>query len=550
MHDCHEAMVKIKMAFSTGNAQKEVVVDLEPLKRPSEANLNVANFGEAAEPYLILDPQPFAIPFDLDDLQNQPPEEWAVAEDHEDSQNVNSEGRNAMLNDAELTMDTDLTMLNQEPEEEWTAFDPDDDGDRHVFEDSKSKISDVELARGAEGSVSTNDSVRRPSLLDEMKQKPTTPGMSDGEFPMDGDISNIPFDDDDEEASREDQAPSDSSIRLDLSRSKDDLTDMGLPVSPEEEKPKKKRKSTVDRRKRKRRKVLIDNDNKDLSNEHIRAMLKDCSDIVLDNKIHPADWIEQDAETRTDASKDLRTALPYDVLIARPRLGDDGCLNPELLALWTTNASEVRGKPKSYRLRGRAGEEQRARTIIEDAAKAEDVEIRRRDQESDSGSEKDSMDGEFAVADDIPQDASDLLEAPPAFDDEDEDVPQLRMSDSGMNLDTTPTSPGEVFELGLVNDFEDDIEHDPRQEAGSELASSASKWHKHTVKVLSMLQRNLANPSEDKVDVPSHLSYSQLSNDCSRRTAASVFFELLQLKTWDFIELDQDESYGDIKVSL
>jgi hypothetical protein len=28
-----------------------------------------------------------------------------------------------------------------------------------------------------------------------------------------------------------------------------------------------------------------------------------------------------------------------------------------------------------------------------------------------------------------------------------------------------------------------------------------------------------------------------------------VFFELLQLKTWDYIDLDQDESYGDIKVS-
>jgi chromatin segregation and condensation protein Rec8/ScpA/Scc1 (kleisin family) len=28
-----------------------------------------------------------------------------------------------------------------------------------------------------------------------------------------------------------------------------------------------------------------------------------------------------------------------------------------------------------------------------------------------------------------------------------------------------------------------------------------------------------------------------------------VFFELLQLKTWDFLELEQDESYGDILVA-
>jgi cohesin complex subunit SCC1 len=44
MHDCHEAMVKIKMAFSTANGQiKEVIVDLDPSKTD---NLNVANFGK------------------------------------------------------------------------------------------------------------------------------------------------------------------------------------------------------------------------------------------------------------------------------------------------------------------------------------------------------------------------------------------------------------------------------------------------------------------------------------------------------------------------
>jgi cohesin complex subunit SCC1 len=44
------------------------------------------------------------------------------------------------------------------------------------------------------------------------------------------------------------------------------------------------------------------------------------------------------------------------------------------------------------------------------------------------------------------------------------------------------------------------------------------------------------------------LSYNKLSGGCSRRTAAGVFFELLQLKTWDFIELNQEEEYGDIEV--
>ena len=49
---------------------------------------------------------------------------------------------------------------------------------------------------------------------------------------------------------------------------------------------------------------------------------------------------------------------------------------------------------------------------------------------------------------------------------------------------------------------------------------------------------------------PELISYNNLSKGASRRTAAGVFFELLQLKTWDFIELDQDKSYGDVKVMI
>ena len=34
-----------------------------------------------------------------------------------------------------------------------------------------------------------------------------------------------------------------------------------------------------------------------------------------------------------------------------------------------------------------------------------------------------------------------------------------------------------------------------------------------------------------------------------RRTAAGVFFETLQLKTWNFIDVEQPEAFGDITVS-
>jgi hypothetical protein len=57
-----------------------------------------------------------------------------------------------------------------------------------------------------------------------------------------------------------------------------------------------------------------------------------------------------------------------------------------------------------------------------------------------------------------------------------------------------------------------------------------------------MLKTQMDNLERDnQATMKGELSYNKLSKGCSRHTAASVFFELLQLKTWDFIELDQDE---------
>ena len=589
MHDCHEAMVKIKMAFSTGgSSQKEVVVDLEPLKRPSEGNLNVANFGEVTEPYLVEDPQPFAIPFDLDALQNQPPEEWAVAEDNEESQEFDPAGRTAMLKgDADTNFDSDASMLRpeDEPEEEWTVFEPnaaaDDDGedeDRHVFEDSKtmgSKVSDVELVRKAEDSVTTNDSVRAPSTLGGGESKTTNPpatplagrttAVSDSEFPvMDEDVSNIPFDEDDSNDSKNKDGEGSGSFG---GFGVDDRLE-GFAVSPESDSGRKKRKSMQPRgrRSKRRRRVVVDNDETELSSDHIKRMLKDTNDVVAEETFHPADLsATATAPRRTVAS---RTNVPYDDLIGRPRLGDDGSLAPRLLGLWQSNASEARGGAKSFRLRGTAGEEQRAREIVErHGAEEEDIEIARREQASDGGSDRlsavaaDELGDEgvtpgFDEEDDNPQgpdgDRDDESEFPAGDVD---DVPLEFQNPAGEGGDgegddsrVGSRSPlaDDMLQLGWVNDFEQDLEEDgPRHAAPAEGSSSTSKWHKHTVKVLQMLQKNMPREGSGSRGT---LSFDKLSKDSSRRTAASVFFELLQLKTWDFIELEQDGAFGNIEV--
>jgi cohesin complex subunit SCC1 len=117
-----------------------------------------------------------------------------------------------------------------------------------------------------------------------------------------------------------------------------------------------------------------------------------------------------------------------------------------------------------------------------------------------------------------------------------------------------------IFSLGATNDMDivggvdfdtsvADEEHD--YDANT---TTTSKWHRNTVKVFEVLKKNLISPDGDSQDddglsKKEFVSYNALSDGVSRRTAAGFFFELLQLKTLNYIELNQDESYGDITIS-
>lgn len=87
--------------------------------------------------------------------------------------------------------------------------------------------------------------------------------------------------------------------------------------------------------------------------------------------------------------------------------------------------------------------------------------------------------------------------------------------------------------------------------------TTTSKWHKNTIKVFDVLKKNLMpTPSNEENDIEEAddtkqrtVSYTALSEGVSRRTAAGFFFELLQLKTLNYIELNQSKSYGDIAIS-
>jgi hypothetical protein len=118
------------------------------------------------------------------------------------------------------------------------------------------------------------------------------------------------------------------------------------------------------------------------------------------------------------------------------------------------------------------------------------------------------------------------------------------------------------------------------------LAVAKEKWHEHTVRMLHALSSLMTGPLEsggvkggklagkkrrsadkagdglaappdgDLADVElgkgsrsDPLSFAALTDGAARRAAASSFFQLLVLKTWDVVDLEQDEAYGDIAIT-
>lgn len=183
----------------------------------------------------------------------------------------------------------------------------------------------------------------------------------------------------------------------------------------------------------------------------------------------------------------------------------------------------------------------------------DDVQFGGGDQDIDFGEDEEQnqnrdLETPFAIQDDF---ATGEFKANDLAEEEDEDELSVQSDRSS-------------FSLGAVNDLEKELYpvsgdgkeegDDPRQTVGDDLVSHTSKWHKHTIRVFGMLRRNMRSRNVDELDEeemekPTQLGYNKLSAGCSRRTATGVFFEMLQLKTWDFVELNQDKSYGDITIT-
>jgi len=123
------------------------------------------------------------------------------------------------------------------------------------------------------------------------------------------------------------------------------------------------------------------------------------------------------------------------------------------------------------------------------------------------------------------------------------------LSTTGPNA-SSKGSMEEVFSLGATNDLDKNFGDDDNEEDRQTAEETTATWHKNTVRVFEALKNKMA-PKEDDDDasVVEQVSYNELAHGVTRRTAAGVFFEILQLKTLNFVELHQEEAFGDIQIS-
>ena len=569
LNDCTEAMLKLQMAFAPQKG-KELLDQQDGGGNGSSSNngpLGATGNGAGAAPFGEFDQihvvEGFCLP-----LPDQ--NEWILADTTEDdvvaiaplsssslspsSTNNNNNNRTMMTTTDHNIHDEQQQQYQGRGEETWVPFDPNDEDD--------DMVSDVEVVRAADESFLSGDQTRRASSLlgktSDGLPLTTTTTQAEGEEEEPADFSHIPFDPEDSE--EEDfGAPAstahhdDSLLQLSEANASTSLLDRtnlsGLDDvdSPTSNSKRSAPKQPPRKRRRKRRKVVIDNDETELPNEHIKDMIADTSDLVQ-RQVHPAQTEDDDDDEVP--GNDKKKKNKWQAVLTRPFLADDGTLHADLQHLWEQNF---------YRAldHGDCGYEKQPT--------ADDVEAVREAHDDDEGSIVKDENANTAPLENEEDEDEEPIDFPVPFDDEEDSndepiedgaLPLLDSDDDefaqGQRRYTEFSEMGLVNELNLQSDDEDD--DDENREAIGDQSSSNNKWHKHTVKVLQLLQRRMRPieeqpPDDDDDDRETSLQFQQLSQHCTRRTAASVFFEMLQLKTWDFIELDQPEPYGDIDIT-
>lgn len=222
------------------------------------------------------------------------------------------------------------------------------------------------------------------------------------------DFGDVPFGDDDDDMAGPDTpaaaAADDSLLQLSVGRESDVVNISGLEESPDH----KKRPSEVTpkRKRRKRRKVIIDNDETELSTEHIKNMIANTSDIVK-RQVHPAEPTE---EPKKKKAKKL--------VLTQPFLMDQGPIHPALEKLFRQNFYRALDEPCPFEKEQAAEDVEQVRR---DGGAASDLEedeeevstaAPKAEQNDSSDNEPDDFGNDFGMDEEEDQPPEDNMDAP------------------------------------------------------------------------------------------------------------------------------------------
>jgi cohesin complex subunit SCC1 len=287
-------------------------------------------------------------------------------------------------------------------------------------------------------------------------------------------------------------------------------------------------------KKTRKRKLAVDAQT-ELSSKHIRSMLSDTSDIVRHRvPMEKRKFVPFGEVDILKLSMEERFARP-----CIPGIGKRGPLKKLFERMYRIG-------PLPFKMKETATEEEDTEAATEEGEgqsqeqgeqkEDEDVEVPRDADMSVANETADGMGEEFEQQQ---EDGMDMPEMPDMDEsgaqnaNENENAPEFNPDDESI------TAPDD-FDLSAVNDFSE-IREDDGDIEETTADGHTRKWHPHTVKVMELLR--------DRLETQESVGFMGMARGRKKRTAAGCFFELLQLKTWNYIDVKQDTAYGDIRVT-
>jgi len=134
------------------------------------------------------------------------------------------------------------------------------------------------------------------------------------------------------------------------------------------------------------------------------------------------------------------------------------------------------------------------------------------------------------------------------------DLPRLATPSVAAEGETQGSIQSSPRSSNLLRAFDRSIHVDATNLAAETQASTQAGMSKNTARAIKILRKELRSgeeeeeEEEEEANVERQVSFQKVTTNATRRAAAGFFFELLVLGTKDCIKVEQEDSFGEIKI--